>query len=326
MVPARRKQALYQILLLDMLNICQGHERGVGLEIFLKSLFLLSSSETDKLILHASRNDIEDNLRDLSIPGIEIEKDYIYFSGKKIRYIDSYSSKLTSTTSSLESCLNNIRSASGLFTLPTSKDQIFYNNSPCAGYTDYLQKRFKDQHIAMNFVSNNTNLVLLTDHISLSSVPKIINEDLIINKVNASLKGYRLFFRPIQRVYFAGINPHSGEGGKFGNEDSVINSAIDKLSSLYKDIEFFGPISGDVVFNYASDFNSLLVFSHHDQGLAPFKLKSGYFAVNTTLGLDFLRTSVDHGTAFDIYGKNSANPAGCLYGIKLSLRAITDDH
>ena len=118
----------------------------------------------------------------------------------------------------------------------------------------------------------------------------------------------------IEKVIITGINPHAGESGLIGSEDSVIKKSINELRKRNPKIKFSGPISGDSMHAELKDSKKeLQVFCHHDQALSYFKFKNGIIGINTTFGLNFLRLSVDHGTALGLYGKNEANPLGSYF-------------
>ena len=119
--------------------------------------------------------------------------------------------------------------------------------------------------------------------------------------------------RNIKEVYFSGINPHCGEDGNISITDIIINAAIKKLVLSFPDIDFHEMLPGDTLHFSIKNKEQLFVYAFHDQGLAPFKLKYGLTGINLSLGLPFKRVSVDHGTAFNLYGKNQANYNGMLY-------------
>jgi 4-hydroxythreonine-4-phosphate dehydrogenase len=163
-------------------------------------------------------------------------------------------------------------------------------------------------------------MALLTEHIRLKDVEDQINIDLIKSKID--VLSSNPFFK-FKEFWFSGINPHCGENGLLGQTDKLIESTIKELNNK-STLSFKGPISGDTLFldsRNASE-GTCLISAQHDQGLAPFKALSGLQAVNITLGLPFLRLSPDHGTAFDLYGKNKANYLGTLYTLKIALENV----
>lgn len=306
-----------------MLYVCQGHEYGVGLEIFFKSCSLLPQEQLDKIELHANCDVVVNHLEVLGFDNYLLDEHYLQLGSRRIKFANVPNEQgVPLTTGSLESCLTKITNEDGLFTLPTSKDQLVLKNKQCAGYTDYLRKRFKTKYLTMNFVSNQFNLVLLTDHIALRKVDSYFSSDDVVKLVKTSLKGFRKYFGGVDEILFSGINPHSGENGLISKTDKKIEQAIKVLKNSHSNI--LGPVSGDILLGSHKSQRNLYVYASHDQGLGPFKFASKFLGVNVTLGLDFLRTSVDHGTAFDIFGKGIANPSGCFYALKRTLEAIDE--
>ena len=133
----------------------------------------------------------------------------------------------------------------------------------------------------------------------------------IYNKVKTAIPFFVNNFK-LNTITFAGINPHAGENGLIGTGDENISRAIDILAKEYSNIKFFGPLSGDTLHLKSNSINDLLIYCFHDQALSYFKSKTGFLGANITIGLDYLRVSVDHGTAFDLYGKNSADYLGLI--------------
>ena len=167
----------------------------------------------------------------------------------------------------------------------------------------------------MVFQYNHKTLALITDHIPVKDIPQLIDSSVIITKIEMCLKS----FPEIKDVYIAGINPHGGEQGLLGSEDQCIEDAVKELQKLYPEIMFSGPLAGDSFFIDPED-NKLYVSMFHDQGLSAFKAKYRYYGSHLTLGLPFKRFSVDHGTAFNLFGENKADYMGCLLVLKQILK------
>ncbi len=290
-----------------MIYVTQGHEKGIGLEIFLKSFLMLSSEEQKQIALVCSSKDLNQNLKDLSF-----KKE----SFKALKIIENNGSSGHSSTDSLLTALTLISPEDILVTLPTSKDQLKLNGINMAGYTEFFRSYYGNKDIAMTFKGLHQNVLLITDHIPLKKVPTAITEETIINKLSLTIDNFKKYFFPFEEVIFAGINPHAGENGILGDEEKTIRSAILTLEKSYGKI-FKGPLSGDTL-HYVEDSHKkqLMVYMFHDQGLPQFKAQYGLIGLNVTLGLPFLRLSVDHGTAFELYGKNKANITGMLYLLK----------
>jgi len=194
-----------------------------------------------------------------------------------------------------------------LVTAPINKSTIQSEEFKFPGHTDYLAKELGGESL-MLMITDNLKVGLLTDHVALKDIASVITPQLIETKINTISKTLKQDFR-VQKPKIAvlGINPHSGDNGVIGREDEeVLKPTIQKLRD--KGQLVFGPYSADSFFgskNY-EHFDAVIA-SYHDQGLIPFKTLSFGRGVNFTAGLDKVRTSPDHGTGFDIAGKNEAN-------------------
>ncbi len=299
-----------------MIYVTQGHEHGIGLEIFLKSFLLLSKNEQKEVVLVCDENVFKKNLIDLHLS-------QSFFSNLKT-IPNAVHSKFHSTNSLL-TCIDLLGEKDVLVTLPTSKDQLIYQNKHCAGYTEFFRAYYQNQSIPMTFMGLGKNILLITDHVSLKEVGSSITSNLIVEKTKVTLDSYKKYFSPIEDVVFAGINPHAGEGGILGSGEEHIKKAIELLSKNYGNI-FSGPYSGDTLHTKEiHNKNQLFVYMFHDQALASFKSQYGLIGLNITLGLPYLRLSVDHGTAFDLYGKNKANATSMIYLFKKAFE-VTNVH
>ena len=188
------------------------------------------------------------------------------------------------------------------------------------GHTELLADKCKARHVAMMFVAPQLRVVLATIHVPLTGIRDIFTIGCVFNPIDLADRALREWFgieRP--RIGVCGLNPHAGEEGKFGDEESrVISPAI--LMSGEAGINVSGPYPADTVFlkALAGKFDCVVAM-YHDQGLIPIKLLAWKDAVNVTLGLPIIRTSPDHGTAFDIAGKNKADPSSMLAAIRLAI-------
>jgi len=311
-----------------MIYISQGHEKGIGLEVFFKSLLSLPQSVLKLFCLVANPESCHETLKSLGVH-YTIKHNNIELFSKKVSLIPIKADKLgTESSSSLLHILSIIKSDDILVTLPTSKDQLVLNHTNCAGYTEFFRKYFNRDNIAMIFKSYDLKILLLTDHIALNKVSITLNKLDIELKVRETLEGLEQFFGQIpQDIFFSGINPHAGEGGILGREDLVITQVISALAPEYSQISFKGPLPGDTLhFHHNLNRDQLFVYSFHDQGLPFFKDKYGLFGINISMGLDFLRMSVDHGTAFSLFGKNQASSSGCLYVLNEAYKVHASKH
>lgn len=189
------------------------------------------------------------------------------------------------------------------------------------GHTEYLAGKTLTAKFAMMFVGKRIKITLVTRHIALKDVPGSISRSKIADAIKLTHRYLSDHFHiKSPRIAVAGLNPHAGEGGLFGTEESrIITPAIKEAGKICGRI--YGPIPPDIVFvdALAGKFDAVIAM-YHDQGLIPFKLLYFKDGVNMTMGLPFVRTSPDHGTAFDIAGKGIADPASMIEAIALASR------
>ena len=177
----------------------------------------------------------------------------------------------------------------------------------------------------MMLVTNELKTLPLTIHVPFKNVAQLITKELINTKLPIAVDDLQTFFNIMKpSIIVTGLNPHAGENGDLGDEEiRIIKPAIDELKKL-TNISITGPISADIAFSPSKRCNyDLAVCMYHDQALIPIKTLDFYNGVNVTLGLDFIRTSPDHGTAFDIAGKNVANPESLISAINLAYKMST---
>lgn len=295
-----------------MILVTQGHELGIGLEVFFKAYNKLESN-FNNYTLYAFKESIQKTASSLDMD-FEYFDDYILINSKKLNVIFLKEKTFPQSTIALENALKDIDMNSDiLFTLPTSKDQLINSDQKiCHGYTEFLRNRYQTKNLTMSFLSPKHSVSLVTDHIPLNKVSSTITKELISNKVKNSIETISKI-RKIKNIIVAGINPHSGEGGLLGHEDDIVDQAIRDIKKSFPQLNILGPVPGDTMHFHYKNENDLLVYMYHDQGLAPFKFINGLIGINITCGLPFIRVSVDHGTSFNLYGKNLANESGCLY-------------
>lgn len=210
---------------------------------------------------------------------------------------------------------------SGLITAPICKESMRLAGSRFMGHTDMLKHFTQSQHVTMGFITPSFSVVLATVHIPIKDVPKILSPKLVEHTIeHAKLLGnYLGISQP--KVAVAGINPHAGEYGLIGNEEvDWVQSLVDKLKSSFPGLK--GVYPPDTVFLSAKKGESdIVVCMYHDQGLIPVKLLHFDSAVNITLGLPFIRTSPDHGTAYDIAFMEKADPSSTIHAIHTVLKS-----
>ena len=205
-------------------------------------------------------------------------------------------------------------------TAPVNKEAFRLAGLEWSGHTDLLAHLTGARHVAMMFHSDALRVVLATVHIALADVPRALTQLSLERTIALTARELPLFDKIAPRIAVAGLNPHAGEHGLFGREEiEIIAPAI--AACRARGIDVSGPFPGDTVFVRASrgEFD-IVVACYHDQGLIPVKLVAFGEAVNVTLGLPIVRTSVDHGTAFDIAGKGIADPQSMIAAVLLAAR------
>jgi 4-hydroxythreonine-4-phosphate dehydrogenase len=205
-------------------------------------------------------------------------------------------------------------------TAPISKEAFRLAGLPWKGHTDLLAHLTGADHVAMLFHSDALRVVLATVHVALAEVPRVLTQSIMERTIELAARELPRFGIEKPRLAVAGLNPHAGEHGLFGcEEQTVIAPAIDRCRSRGVDVS--GPFPADTLFPRAArgEFDAV-VACYHDQGLIPVKLLAFGRAVNVTLGLPIVRTSVDHGTAFDIAGMGTANPESMIAAVLLAAR------
>jgi 4-phospho-D-threonate 3-dehydrogenase / 4-phospho-D-erythronate 3-dehydrogenase len=203
---------------------------------------------------------------------------------------------------------------------PISKEAFALAGLPWKGHTDLLASLCEAPRVAMLFHSPRLRVVLATVHMALSEVPRALTGDVIIGVVELAARELPRFGYPAPRLGMAALNPHAGEHGLMGTEDEdVIRPAVERCRAAGIDVE--GPLPADTVFVRAlrGEFDAV-VACYHDQGLIPVKVLAFGSSVNVTLGLPIIRTSVDHGTAFDIAGRGLADHSSLVEAMLLAAR------
>ncbi len=207
-----------------------------------------------------------------------------------------------------------------MVTAPVQKSVINDAGISFTGHTEYLAERANAAHVVMMLVGGGLRVALATTHLALSEVPGAITKENLLKTLrvlHADLKKRFRIARP--RILVAGLNPHSGESGHFGAEDAdVIAPAV--AAARAAGIDASGPLPADTLFVPARlEGADCVLAMYHDQGLPVLKYASFGRGVNVTLGLPFVRTSVDHGTALDIAGTGRADPGSLIEALKLAI-------
>ena len=206
----------------------------------------------------------------------------------------------------------------GIATAPVNKSAFAAAGLPWKGHTDLLGHLTGSDRVAMMFWSEPLKVVLATVHVALADVPLTLTRELLDGVIDLTAQALPRFGIAAPRLALAGLNPHAGEEGLMGGEEQrVLRPAVDAARS--RGIAISGPFPGDTVFVRATrgEFDAVIA-CYHDQGLIPVKLLAFGQAVNVTLGLPIVRTSVDHGTAFDIAGRGVADHGSMVAAVVLA--------
>ncbi|MEM6378048.1 MAG: 4-hydroxythreonine-4-phosphate dehydrogenase PdxA [Bacteroidota bacterium] len=305
------------------IGISIGDINGVGLEVILKNLSNPNMAKMATFIIYGSskvvsyhKNIVDVNLHYHQAQNIDrIHRD-------KVNVINCWSENVNITlgkatedggkyaVQSLEAATNDLRHGliDALVTAPINKGAMQMANFPFPGHTEYITEKLDAKDSLMFMVHDDLKIALVTNHLPIGDVKRKINKGLIISKIRMLNDCLKMDFgldRPTIAVL--GLNPHAGDGGAIGKEDDeMVRPAIVELKK--KGLMVMGPYPADGFFGSGQykKFDAVLAM-YHDQGLVPFKLLSFGEGVNFTAGLTGVRTSPDHGTAFDIAGQNMAS-------------------
>lgn len=215
--------------------------------------------------------------------------------------------------------------AQGMVTMPLHKAMLRQAGYLFPGHTEFLAHRagMREDEVTMHLCGPRLRVSLVTTHPPYAQAPALLTQERIEKTIVHTAAFLERLDLPRRRVAVCGLNPHAGESGAIGHEEAaVIAPAVDAARS--RGVDVHGPLPGDTVFHRAwhGEFDAVVAM-FHDQGLAPLKLVHFNDAVNVTLGLPFVRTSVDHGVGFDITGRDVASPNSFLAALHLAARLVS---
>ena len=306
--------------------ISMGEPGGINIEIILKCIkkklpdfFLIAdpdwAAKSIKALNSFVQINIIENIQHCSKGHLNILpiKNKVKFGFKK-SYYQNVPAIIESLNLSIK--LAKERKVSGIVTLPVMKKTLMINGFNYPGHTEYLGK-ISNKRPLMIMLNKKLKVATLTTHIPISQVPKKITKSNLEKTIKVYIETLKLDFGLSDpKIAVSSLNPHSGEEGKIGNEEiKIIKPTIDKF--VKKGNKINGPKSADTMFHKEALKNidaNLCMF--HDQALIPIKSSDFYGSINFTAGLPFIRTSPDHGTAFDIAGENKANSTSLSNAIK----------
>ena len=305
------------------IGITMGDPFGIGPEIILKALFC---SEIQSICSFVIYGDAEILNEAKKLTGIKNELKIISVTNLDKNDLSIGSPSAEGGRASILYIREAVKHAlqgtiDAIVTAPISKESIHLAGSTYPGHTEMLKDLTGARNVAMLFEGGEFRVVLVTIHCALSEVPTLITQDRVFNAIELthnSLVG--LFNIRSPKIVVCGLNPHAGESGIFGNEETEhIIPAVRRATDLGIDVT--GPLPADTIFYRArKGIWDAVISMYHDQGLIPFKMLSFDEGVNVTLGLPIIRTSPDHGTAFDIAWEGKANPSSMIAAIKVAAR------
>lgn len=306
-------------------GISQGDINGIGYEIIIKTLLDPRILEMCTPVVYGSPKVSAYHRKALNIDNFSFNniKDANEINHKRANIIncldDNIRVELGKSTEiagqasfiSLEMAVNDLinKKIDILITAPINKNNIQSDKFQFAGHTEYLREKTSTNEVLMLLVNDSMKLGVVTGHIPLKNVASTLTVELILKKLRLLQRSLLEDFAiKSPKIAVLGLNPHNGDGGLIGSEETeIIIPAIDKARD--EGIKAIGPFPADGFFGAGvfSQFDAVMAM-YHDQGLAPFKALAFDSGVNYTAGLPVIRTSPDHGTAYEIAGKNVASP------------------
>jgi len=313
-----------------------GDVNGIGIEVILKALSDNRMLDIMTPVIYGSEKALDFYKNLIAPTNIDLHKikSINQVSSKKVNVISVCNENITispgenSTAAgkyafeSLEAVTNDLAAAKidVIVTGPINKKNIQSDQFNFPGHTEYLTSLSNADDSLMLMVHENLKVGVVTNHLPLSSVSKVLDKELIFKKLVLLNNSLKLDFGIASpKIAVLGLNPHAGENGMLGDEEEKLISPAVQMGKS-NNIFAFGPFPADGFFGAGSfqEFDGVLAM-YHDQGLVPFKTIAGGRGVNFTAGLPIVRTSPDHGTGFDIAGKNKANETSLRNAIYLGV-------
>ena len=324
---------------LPVIGITMGDAAGIGAEIILKALTGESLRENCEYLIIGDKSYLEKSAADFNL-----DLEFVAaFGGQPLtaRQIEVYDLKnlpgevkygeetaLTGRTSAeyIEAAVKLWRDGQidAIATAPISKKALHLGGFNYPGHTEFLAELTETKEFAMSFFADKLRVVLLSTHVSLRDAIEIVKKDALVELIKFTAQTLSELLKKDVRLAVAGLNPHASESGMFGVEEArEIIPAIAECREIFG-IDVHGPYSPDTIFlrGFKGEFDAVIA-CYHDQATIAVKCLSFGASVNVTLGLPLVRTSVDHGTAFDIAGKNVADPSSMRTAINLAAKLVS---
>jgi 4-hydroxythreonine-4-phosphate dehydrogenase len=321
---------------MSWIGISLGDVTGVGPEVTLKAIAAEATADDTQYLLIGGEKVVRE-LNASSGLNLPLKTFSRYSDGGKFFTTDSLTEPLpqnlpTGSPLAADAAVAALREGgqrclrgelAALVTAPVNKESIIRAGHHFIGQTEFLSELANTKRTAMMLLGTDERgrwlrVALATVHIAIKSVPEKLTAEKLTLAIELAAQSCRELGLSRAKVAVCGLNPHAGEGGEFGDEEiTTIGPVVQALQK--RGFDLVGPLSGDTVFHYAlkGDFDAVVAM-YHDQGLAPLKAVAFDSGINWTLGLPFIRTSPDHGTAYNIAGKGMANPGSMIAAIRLA--------
>ncbi len=298
------------------LAITTGDPTGIGPEITVKALQFYPLRKEICYVVYGTLPEYEDGTKPIRIGSLnEAERTGVIYHLPIEEQSDSGATALKILTQ----CRDDLRKGDlhGVVTCPVSKHEIRKTQPDFIGHTEFFAEN--PDNVVMSFWGDVFNIALLTTHMPVCEIGGHLDPEVVIPKLRLIHKAAaEMIEKP--RLAILGVNPHSGESGAFGTEEAMLTHSLETLKQ--EDIVIDGPFPADTFFAAKASQYNMIISAYHDQALIPFKMLHPNSGVNMTLGLPFVRTSVDHGTAFDIVGKGIANEGSLENAIRLAEKKL----
>lgn len=327
-----------------VIGITMGDPAGIGPEIIVKTLLESDVHKLCRPIVIGDAKVINKTLKACKLSGEINTVDDIsgHFHGKKViniidlnnidgAVIDSGIPSKVCGTAAVEyikkaADLAMSKKINAITTAPINKEVINAAGFSYPGHTEMLAELSGTKDFGLMMVGGGLKVILVTSHMALNNIPVHIRKGSVLRTIRLAHKAMGYFDNHAPRIAVAALNPHAGEGKLFGTEewDEIMPAILDARG---EGMNVSDPLPADTLFYKTKEgYYDIVVAMYHDQGLIPIKLLAFGRAVNVTIGLPFIRTSVDHGTAYDIAGKNCADPSSLIEAIKLAVEMVGYTH
>ena len=326
----------------NLIGITMGDPSGIGPEVILKALSSQEIGSASDFVIIGCYNVLRDVADSLSmgkklqlsrLDSLPLNADRGSINNINVLDLDNVSAKdaishkvlANSGRASVEYIMKGLELAmdggiDAIVTAPISKEAVKMAGFEFAGHTELLKEKTAAENVVMLMAGKGLRVSFVTTHLAVKDVFRFINRESVFSTIQATATGLKNLFGIAEpKIAVCGLNPHCGDGDRFGTEErDAIIPAIERAQGM--GIDCTGPLSSDTVFNKAlnGEFD-VVVVQFHDQGTIPIKMHAFDSGVNITLGIPIIRTSPTHGTAFDIAGKGCAGPGSMIEAIKTAV-------